>query len=395
MELEFHIALCLGHYPGKTHFFCLVLRKILSIRHFLTVPSSIHHRMTNVHLIKRLSLVFCLATLLPHAHGEDTPAPPVKTPPTPGRAPATSPIKSARVFYFGHSLVGHDLPQMLGAFAKARGKEYAVQGQVGWGTPLMSHSRWEGKFEGAFVPLGFPDELPGTLLFREDGRTALASGKYDAVVFTETNGFVQGKPGDWKLNCDPNHPFGGCTVEHLGKLVSRAREHNPNVRTYFYTNWKDFAELGGMEAWIRDIRAHQGWWDHVAELVDNELKTDGVKSPPLTVIPTALVLAKIVEQARGGALADYGLRDHSPLFSDNVHLTRLGFYIVAVTHYAAIFRESPVGLPHTVDVVSGDKRKLEKDGFSIDARLAAHIQQEAWEILKASPLAQAIEKAQK
>lgn len=328
--------------------------------------------------------------LFPRAHGEDAPgesAKPVPAAPTPPQGP----VKGARVFYFGHSLVGHDLPQMIGAFARARGKSYAVQGQVGWGTPLMSHSRWDGAFDGASVPLGFPEELPGTLLFREDGRKALTSGKYDAVIFTETNGFAQGQPGAWKLDCDPSHPFGGCTVEHLGKLMTLARQHNPRVRTFLYTNWKDFKELGGIEPWLADIRDHRGWWEHVAERVEAELQASGARGPALAVIPAATVLAEIVEQARAGELAAYGLPDHAPLFSDTVHLTRLGFYIIAVTHYAALYRESPVGLPHTVDVVSGDKRTVEKDGFSLDPRLAAHIQREAWDVLKSYPLARVTE----
>jgi hypothetical protein len=102
-------------------------------------------------------------------------------------------------------------------------------------------------------------------------------------------------------------------------------------------------------------------------------------------VPAGAILARIVRQARDGELASLGLPNHAPLFSDDVHITRLGFYIVALAHYAAIYRESPVGLPGAVDVVSGDRTARVMDGFTVDAGLAAHFQQVVWQMLEEYP----------
>ena len=290
---------------------------------------------------------------------------------------------AAKVFFFGHSLVGHDMPQMIGAFARARGKGYAVNGQVGFGTPLLSHWRWEGAFDSGFVPVGFSAELPSSLLFDMEGKAALRTGSYDVIVLTESNGFVSGSPGDWSDFCDPDNEFGGCSIEMATNLVRLARMHNGSVRPLLYANWKGFNETGGtVDGWLADIANNRGWWENVADQVEAALAREGVRGPPVRVIPVATILARIVEQARDGELAALGLADHTPLFSDEVHLTSLGFYVVALAHYAAIYRDSPIGLPTAVDVVTGDKASRVTDGFTVDAALASHFQQVVWDVLE-------------
>ena len=294
-------------------------------------------------------------------------------------------IAEANVFFFGHSLVGHDMPQMIGAFARARGKAYSVHGQIGFGTPIQSHWRWEGEFDNGFVPLGFVDELPGTVLFAVDGHTALESGQYDAIVLTESNGFVSGSPGAWSEFCTVGEEFGGCSIEMTANLVGKARTHNGAIRALLYTNWKDIVEVGGIESWLQDINANAGWWENLADKAEATLAEDGASGAAIRVVPAALILARIVTEARNGELAEYGINDHAPLFLDNVHLTRTGFYLIALTHYAALFRDSPVGLPRTVDVVSGDRSAVEMNGFEIDQGLATHFQNVVWEELQAYP----------
>lgn len=294
-------------------------------------------------------------------------------------------VDEAKVFYFGHSLVGHDMPQMIGSFARARGKTYAVHGQIGFGTPLQSHWRWQGDFDNGFVPLGFADELPGSLLFDVDGHTALASGEYGVIVLTESNGFVSGEPGNWNEFCTEGEEFGGCAIEMAGNLIREAREDRADVRSLLYTNWKDFEEVGGIDNWLEDIDANVGWWENLADKVDAQLEGEGAGGSAIQIVPAALIVARIVREARDGELEDLGITDYHDLFMDTVHLSRTGFYVIALTHYAAIFRDTPVGLPTTVDVASDEKDALEADGFEIDPELAAHFQNVVWEELTGYP----------
>lgn len=301
--------------------------------------------------------------------------------------PAPAAVTSAKVFYFGHSLVGHDLPQMIGSMARARNAAYTVHGQIGFGTPLMAHWRWHGAFDSGFVPPGFRDELPGSLLFEVEGHAALASGAYDVVVLTETNDFASGSPGAWNTRCDPNSDFGGCTIESAIDFVRLSRQHNGAVRILLYTNWKDIGELGGVQPWLADIDAHVGWWEHVADRVDEALAGEGVRGSTIRVVPAAPIVARIVREAEAGELEALGLPDRAPLFRDTVHLSRLGFYLVALAHYAVIYEQSPIGLPSTVDVVTDDKKALAPNGLVVDPKLAAHFQEVVWDVLKAYPRA--------
>jgi hypothetical protein len=136
---------------------------------------------------------------------------------------------------------------------------------------------------------------------------------------------------------------------------------------------------------VPDIEGNVGWWENLADKVEAQLTSEGVTGPAIKVIPAAKILARIFTEARNGELSEFGIDSHTDLFIDNVHLSRTGFYLIAITHYAALFRESPVGLPNTVDVASGDKASLEMNGFELDADLAAHFQAVVWEELQAYP----------
>ncbi len=295
-------------------------------------------------------------------------------------------VKSAKAFYFGHSLVGHDLPQMLRSFARARGNTYDVSGQVGWGTPIMSHWRWQGSLDTGFVPLGFPEELRGSRLFSVDGHTALESGEYDVIVLTESNGFVSGSPGNWASWCNPNEEFGGCTIDMTTNLVRKARLHNDAMRAFVYSNWKSLDDFGGsVSAWAANIEADLGFWENLADETEAQLAREGATDAVVAVIPGGPIFARVVLEAEAGKLERYGIAGHGAFIEDDVHPTRLGFYVVALAHYASMFRESPVGLPNKVDVVTWSRDAIDEDGFEVDADLAAHLQDIVWEELSAYP----------
>lgn len=236
------------------------------------------------------------------------------------------PVQSARVFFFGHSLVDQDLPAMLGSLARARGKSYAAHGQLGWGTTLLAHSRWNGVLDKS-APGGFTAENRAPF-FAGEGKAQLATGKYDVLVLTESNGHTRGD--------------GYETVASALTLVKLARKANPSLRVFLYANWLDRAEAefkGSLAAWQdateRDIR----WWQNVAERVNRKLG-----SPLVRVIPGGPVLVKVTRAIEQGKLPGVTVDD---LFRerDTVHINDRGFYVLALLHYAAIFRDTPLGLP--------------------------------------------------
>jgi hypothetical protein len=269
------------------------------------------------------------------------------------------PVTSAKAFYFGHSLVDQDMPLMIGSFAKARQKSWLAHGQLGWGTPLVAHFKWDGKFD-EDAPLGFADENRGRSLFVGEGKAEVQKGGYDVLVITESNGHTRTE--------------GDETVDYATRLVKLARKANPAIRVFLYGNWLDRKEFPNDDAWRSQTERDIKWWESVAERVNKEI--DG---PDLLVIPGGPILARITREAKEGKLPGLSVND---LFraDDGVHVNDRGFYVIALAHYAAIFRDSPVGLPVASETEDGPAETL-------SAENAARIQQIVWDMLKAYPLA--------
>jgi len=255
------------------------------------------------------------------------PAPPLEKPPT-------GPVASANVFFFGHSLVDQDMPAMLGSLAASRGKSCTSHGQLGWGTALASHQSWNGVLDKR-APVGFVDENRAPF-FAGEGKAQLATGKYDVLVLTESNGHTRGD--------------GNETVKSALALIKLARQKSPDIRVFLYANWLDRGEAefkGSLTSWQdtteRDIR----WWESVADRVNTQLGRS-----LLRVIPGGPVLVKVTRAIEQGKLPGLTVND---LFrdKDTVHVNDRGFYVIALLHYAAIFRDTPLGLPAQTNTEDG------------------------------------------
>lgn len=298
-------------------------------------------------------LLLSICTLLSACEKKPAPAPkPVVAAPVPA-----GPVESAKVFYFGHSLVDQDMPLMVGSFAKARAKTWLARGQLGWGTPLAEHHDWNGKFDDD-APPGFADENKGRAFFAGEGKAQIKSGKYDVMVITESNGHTRTE--------------GDETVDYATRLSKLARKANPDVRIFLYTNWLDRKLFSSDEAWRTQTDRDITWWERVADRVNAEL--DG---PDLLVIPGGPILVAVTREAAADKLSGVKVND---LFrkGDGVHVNDLGFYVIALAHYAAIFRDSPVGLPVETATEDGPA-----DTFNPEA--AARIQQIVWTKLRSYP----------
>jgi hypothetical protein len=274
-------------------------------------------------------------------------------------AVASGPVAQAKVFYFGHSLVDQDMPLMVGSLAKARGKTWLAQGQLGRGTPLSAHYKWDGAF-GKDAPLGFVDENRGRPFFVGEGKAQIKSGDYDVMVITESNGHTRGD--------------GDETVDYATRLSRIARAARPSIRIFLYSNWLDRKEFANDDTWRTQTERDIKWWESVADRVNAE-----IEGPDLFIIPGGPILARVTREAAHGKLPGLRVND---LFrgDDGVHVNDRGFYVIALAHYAAIFRDSPVGLPVATETEDGPAETLSPDN-------AARIQQLVWEVLKGYPRA--------
>lgn len=271
--------------------------------------------------------------------------------------PLPAPEKPLRVFHIGHSLVGRNMPVMLEQLA---GPGHDHRSQLGWGATLKSH--WEPD-----VPInGFKEENAHPRY--QDATEAVKSGTFDVLVVTEMV----------EIKAAIRYFDSPVYVRQWAKL---AREARPSTQVYLYETWH---QLDDPEGWLTrlddDLPRH---WE--GELLAKAL-AHGDTGGPVYVIPAGTVMARLVRriEKEGGALP--GLKSREDLFARNpdgsqdpIHLNDLGNYLVALTHYAALYHRSPVGLPHRLRRADG----TEADAPSAEAALA--MQETVWDVVTSYP----------
>lgn len=91
---------------------------------------------------------------------------------------------------------------------------------------------------------------------------------------------------------------------------------------------------------IRLDREFAGWEEIMAH-VNAHRPAD---APQMRMIPATLVMAAVYDAIAVGS-APGGLHDIRQLFTDDIHLSPLGAWLVALIHYAVIYARDPRGLP--------------------------------------------------
>jgi hypothetical protein len=266
------------------------------------------------------------------------------------QASVPAPEGPLAVYHLGHSLVGRDMPVMLGQLAP---EGHRFNKQIGWGASLKEH--WQHPDP---VLKGYEEEN-----WHESFRPAeeaINSAEYDVVVFTEA---VELKHA---IQYDQS-------PEYLALWAQRARAARPDVRLYLYETWHG---LDDAEGWrMRLERDLPELWEGV--VLYGALARDENRQP-IYLIPGGQVIAELGRRvdAMGGLP---GFNDLEDLFADNIHINDLGAYLIALTHYAVIYQRSPIGLPR--DLVLAD-------GTPADApspELALLMQQVVWDVVTGLP----------
>lgn len=251
------------------------------------------------------------------------------------------PATIGAIYHLGHSLVGRDMPAML---AQLGGHAYASQ--LGWGTTLKQH--WE---DGPAVP-GY--ELHAAGREKVPAKDALSSGAFDVLVLTE---MVEIRDAIRWYD----------SPRWLAEWVQLARDANPDIRVYLYETWH---RLDDPDGWLERIEGDlpDQWLGRVLAPAEARRGTG-----PIYLIPGGQAMAAVARAAEAGRLP--GVSSREDLFDrdekgelDPIHMSDLGAYVVALTHFSVIYQRSPVGLPHRL------KRGDGTDAASFDAEAAAEVQ---------------------
>lgn len=294
-------------------------------------------------LSARFALSACLAFWPLASLAGDFPIPVLEQP--------TAPLK---VYHLGHSLVGPDMPHMLAQLAP---KGHSWNAQRGSGTSLKQH------WEPSETILDFEISNPAPA-YRE-AHEAIGSGEFDAIVLTE---MVELR--------DALKYFSG--AKYLRRWADLARAGNPKTRLYLYETWHHRDDPHGWEARIaQDL---EPLW------LQGLLGQDSRRNPrhPVYLIPAGQVMAAVAKAIEAGKIEGVSARED--LFAptpegtiDTIHMSDLGAYVVALTHFAVLYQQDPSGLPHRLTLASGDPAQ------SFTAAAAAEVQQLVWQVVLQHP----------
>lgn len=253
------------------------------------------------------------------------------TPPTGGR-------DAANVFFVGHSLVNFDMPAMLDGVAQSADRRHAWAAHVGIGASLSWI--WNN-----------PDRGEG-----ENPHTALPSGRWNVLVMTEAIPLA-------------DQVMWNDTVGYAQRFHDLAMAGDGASQVYFYETWHS---LDGAYDWRARIDSDRAMWDGVVR--DLNARTGG----RVLMIPGGTALGRLVDRVESGGVS--GLRSRRDLFVDDIHLSDVGNYFIALVQYATIYRRSPVGVTAaTVDRWGNP--------FTAPSPEAARLMQEiAWEVVSNDPL---------
>lgn len=237
--------------------------------------------------------------------------------------PLPQPEGPLQIYHLGHSLVGRSMPLML---AQLAGEGHIFHSQLGWGANLKEH--WEPD-----VPVKGFDESNGHIQHR-DPLEALETGGYDAVVLTEAV--------EIKDSIRYSAP-----ADYLHRFAALAWQGAPDTRVYLYETWH---ETHDPEGWYTRIDRDLGlYWE--GEILRRAIAYDENRRA-IYVIPGGQVMAAVAREieARGGVGP---LQSRDDLFTDKIHPSDYGTYLMALTHYAVLYGRSPVGLPHQLTMSDG------------------------------------------
>jgi hypothetical protein len=139
-------------------------------------------------------------------------------------------------------------------------------------------------------------------------------------------------------------------------------EGNAAGVSYIYHAWQSVNNKANPTAWITHERNVAQSWQCVASRINTSLAHEG-RTDRMHYLPAGLALARLVELATQGQVN--GITGASTtetlnrLFADDVHLTELGQYYMALVTYASVFKVSPVGASYPASVSATQAASLQ------------------------------------
>jgi hypothetical protein len=274
----------------------------------------------------------------------------------PAMAQAVQPINSAKMMFIGHSLINLDLPDIVRAMAQSKG--LIVRRHVQWIIGSSIGFNW------ANCRSPNPSAPPADANYACDALDRGTDiGPYDSLIITQNNNPIinPGNPSDY-----------GASAVDYEKFLELFLSRNPSGRGFFYTSWEDLdSPWHNGQDWTTQISRELTAFERIADGIEQVALANHGRNVTINVIPAALGLRDLIVAAESGQFP--GVTSRSQLFTDKVHLSGMGYYMVACIVYASVFQQSPAG---ATAHVMGDWGNTYVD---LPSDLALRIQNLAWQ----------------
>ncbi len=239
-------------------------------------------------------------------------------------------------FFIGHSLVGWDFPFLLEEMAKDLGHQHTQNLSFIIGAPL----KWIWDRGNEAHGSNFTQELP--------------SGNYDHLVITEALPIT-------------NHITDA--VIYAPQYYGLVLQGNPEAVLYIYQTWPELI----VDDWFGQIEDERIYWEQIADAA-------GAAHPnaatPL-IVPAGPALAELRRRIEAGQVP--GIADvRGSIFVDDIHMTRLGNYFIAMVQYATLYKRCPSEMKTDFLGPFG-----EPDWLIVDPAVRAVFEDVAWSIVAA------------
>jgi len=176
-------------------------------------------------------------------------------------------------------------------------------------------------------------------------------------------------------------------TENATRFLKLVREKSPDVQPWLYAEWVEMdrrrpSDRGEVPSFQMSKTFPALTWQESMgamllynEEVQHRIAAQHREGKPVRILPTALALGwarTLIDQGElpgvpPGEAGFYGL-----LFEDQVHVNPAGCYLVGLTWYAALYRESP-------------ENRLLPIGTSLSSEQARVLQRLAWEVVRNYP----------
>jgi hypothetical protein len=260
-----------------------------------------------------------------------------------------------RVFISGHSLLSDQISADLAAIASSLGHPFVWKGQYLDGSSIKRRSfgdgtegqQWSGYANG-LAPVGRENGSVLDELRRPENHP---KEPYDALLITEQHSVL--------ISLVWNE-----TPRYLRDFHDRFSAHNANGITFFYEPWLSIDNKSDPRGWIAYERSADPVWRCVVEQTNAAIAAGGGRDR-IRFVPVSLALADLIERATQkeglpGITRDSVRATVDSLVADDVHLTRLGKYYVALVTFAFMSGISLQGAWHPSDVTREQAVSLQK-----------------------------------